>query len=484
MPIPLPLLILGVATTRPAALLSDLIGVNAFIDDPLEKILPVGGLVREYHPLGWDFEAADHKRRWQPSGAAGGNAWFFDDFYGKLANGGATVCPVVWQSPDHLFPGNRTEGKPILVGANAEDPQAYRVHAEHFFQIAARYGRRSVPDSDLDLGTGQLRKSGLGFLRYLEQWNEPDKTWETRAGRFEPNELAAMASDDYDGDQGRMGPKVGIKAADPAMKLVMGGLAGLDLDYVKGMKAWADQHRGGSFPADVLNFHHYSSTGNEQGFKPDGQGISPEADHLREKMASLVQWRNQNLPRTEVWLSEYGYDTHPKSPLHAPKIGSLDGEHVQAAWLLRSVLALAAAGVDRSAMFMLRDTDSQGAGVFATCGLVTQKGEWRPKPSWTYLATFRRAMGSYRFDRIVQPETRPVAVYAFRTDLGKRAFAVWCPSSEDRRVVNYRLAVTGKRVRVVTFRDDSVGGEVRPVPPAKGAVFLTVTETPTLVIQD
>ena len=85
------------------------------------------------------------------------------------------------------------------------------------------------------------------------------------------------------------------------------------------MKLWADFHRSGDFPADVINLHHYSSDGDEhQAFKTTG--ISPEADHLREKFAALAAWRDANLPDRELWVTEFGYDTNQKSPLHAPPV--------------------------------------------------------------------------------------------------------------------------------------------------------------------
>lgn len=457
------------------------IGTNAFIDDPTDKLATSVGFVREYHNWSWDYEGDDKKRRFQPSGAAGGNAWFFDDYYGKLRAGGVTVCPALQQSTAALFPGDNLDAKPIAAGANSEDAASYVLHANHLYQYAARYGSRKMPDSSLDIAPNQPRVSGLGSLRFIENWNEPDKTWRGREGRFAPFELAAMSSADYDGHKGTMGKGVGIRAADPTMKLVMGGLAGLNLEYLKAMTFWSDWKRGAnSFPADMLNLHHYSSDGNEQGFKTTG--ISPEDDHLREKMAEIVAWRDKNLFGKEIWLTEFGYDTNQKSPLHAPPIGTYRADETQAIWLIRSYLALAAAGIDRAAMFMFRDTGPDNPGVFATCGMVTQKGEWKPKPSYFYITTLKNRLRGMRFVGDVTMGQKGVWAYRFSDGANRSAIVVWSPTSTDTHVPDVAIPVGAGPVTRVEFTDDALGGKAAPLTSANGTVRIEVREKPTLLL--
>ena len=280
--------------------------------------VPVG-FVREYHSWQWDNEGPDKQRRFQPSGAAGGNSWFFDDYYAQLKAHGVTVSPAIQQSSPAYFPGADMEAKPLAAGSDSEAPASYAIHAEHLFQYAARYGSTRVPDAQIQLAAKQPRSTGLGALRYIENWNEPDKTWRGRAGRFNPYELAAMCSADKDGDQGRMGKSVGVRNADPKMQLVFGGLAGMKLDYLRAMKFWADNHRNGDFPADVINLHYYSSDGDEQqAFKTTG--ISPEADHVREKLAAFVHWRDMNV----VPLRDLGDGVRLR---HQPEISPARSRH-------------------------------------------------------------------------------------------------------------------------------------------------------------
>ncbi len=467
----------------PLPTMDQFIGTNAFIDDPLELLAKPIGFVREYHNWSWDTEAADKKVRFQPSGAAGGHSWFFDDYYSRLKALGVTVCPAIEGTAPAYFPGADSEAKPLVAGADSEAPASYVLHAAHLFQYAARYGGSPVAPAEIHLAADQSRASGLGSLRYIENWNEPDKTWRNRAGRFNPYELAAMCSADRDGDQGRMGKNVGVRNADPKMRLVFGGLAGMHLDYLRAMKFWADTHRGGDFPADVLNLHYYSSDGDEQqAFKTTG--ISPEADHVREKLTEFVSWRNVNLPDREIWVTEFGYDTNPKSPLHSPAIGSYSAEEVQAIWLIRSYAAIAAAGVDKAAMFMFRDVKSDGGGVFETCGMVTEKGQWKPKPAYFYIATLKKRLTGMRFAGEVTVSNKAATVYRFADDKGHFAYLVWSPTSDDRKLPGVSIPIPGKTATQVEFSAGSLEGKASPLPVQQGRVTLEVREKPVLILSN
>ena len=434
---------------KPKVSFDQFVGTNAFIDDPLDKITGVAGFVREYHSWAWDTENLDRKTRFNPSAAAGGNSWFFDDYYKKLSTAGVTVVPAIQ--------GN-------IAGQTFNDKPDLKTHAAHLFQFAARYGSKKVADSALSLAPGQPRVSGLGTLRYLENWNEPDKTWEGRSGWFTPFELAAMCAADEDA----------IHRADPKMPLVLGGLAGLSLDYLTAMQHWAEFNRGGRFPASVINLHHYCTDGGEQGFGKTG--ISPEADNLRGKLAAVAKWRDTNAPHCELWLTEFGWDTDPRSPIHCPTIKSMDAQIVQAAWLVRAYLLLAAAGVDRAAMFMLRDVNSTGGGVFETCGLVTQKGEWKPKPSWFWVATLKNRLAGYRF--IGDLPTGRADVLALRFSNGSQdALALWCPTAEDKTVKGFKLPVNVSKATAVHFTTGSTTGAAT----ALVNLTLDISEKPTLV---
>jgi hypothetical protein len=458
------------------------IGTNSFITEPPDKMAAALGFVREYHDWQWDTEGPGHKIRFEPSGASGASPWKFDEYYGELNKLGVTTCPCIQQSNPVLFPGDKMSWKPVAKGADTEDPKSYSLHAAHLFQYAARYGSTHVPDSELALAEDQPLRSGLGSLRYIEDWNEPDNTWNDRESHFTPYELAAMTSADCDGDQGRLGNGFGVKSADPKMHLVMAGLSGIGLDYLRAMKFWSDVHRGpGNFPASAINLHHYSNDGNEsQPFR--NFGISPEADHVYETFSNIANWIHCNLPKQELWVTEFGYDTDPKSPIHSPSIGSYSSDEIQAIWLVRTYFALAAAGVDRAAMFMFRDVKTGDGGVFNTCGMVTTLPGWQPKPSYYHIATLKHRLAGYHFDSIVESGKPDVLTYRFTAPGGRTAYAVWCSTSEDLHVPDVRIPVSGRHAVRVDFVDDSLDGKASPITITNGAVTLEAREKPVLIL--
>jgi hypothetical protein len=475
-------------------LVRDFLGVNAFIDDPLDKLTPIG-TVREYHNWGWlaDNYAAGPAYPNMRYTFMNFNGWDWDMYFAGIKAAGASAFPAVQGGVPWI---NGGAVPPIAQGADKTAAASYVAHGDVMFQIAARYGSTKVADAKLELKANQTRVSGLGTVEYFEDFNEQDN-----APGFTGDAFAAMASADYDGDQMRLGDTIGVKNADPNAKLVMGGLSGAYptangkwVDsitvFLDAMRAWSAAHRGGSFPADVINVHLYSFG---PGGMPPAPAVSPEADGVKDKLASVVAYRDKNLPGKPVWWTEFGYDTFDQSPLHAPAIGGNSAEVVQAQWLVREFLAGAAAGIDRATLYVLRDdchtTDVQchPETQFATCGLTTIKGEWTPKPSWFFLATFRARLGTMVFAGEQTSGNPSVSVYRFKdTQSAGGALVVWSPTSNANTVPAYSLALpagvtTAKEVLLV---DQQANGMEQALTPSGGKVMVDVTETPAIVLVD
>jgi hypothetical protein len=482
-----------VAHKRP--LMDGFIGTNGFVDDSIER-LAACGFVREYHNWQWDegnTDASyagypDHKLAWSPSWVSGpGWGWDFDAFYQKLNDAGIEVSPCLQGSAPYVvdYDRERKNDKPIVENGDPARPESYVAHASYLFQFAARYGSTAVDESLLKLRAGQPARSGLGLIRYIENSNEPDKWWEGRTAYFAPAELAAMCSADYDGHKGAMGPTVGVKNADPNMKLVLGGLAKPAVEYLRAMQVWADVHRDGDMPFDVINLHHYSTDGGGQG-GPATTGLSPEADGLRERFEKVVEWRDRYLPGKEVWISEFGYDTNPKSVFRAPAIGTFSGAEVQAQWLVRSYLALAAAGVDRAQQFMLRDANGKNTEKFSSSGLITDKwDQHQPKRSWYYVATLRHILGATRFDREIASGHDRVRIYRFHSNdaLPRTVYAVWCPTASQEEVKAFALPLPGtSKATLVTLEPDSGTGRETELLFDNNRITIDVTERPAFVV--
>ncbi|MCH5597915.1 hypothetical protein [Niabella ginsengisoli] len=339
------------------------IGANAFIDDPIDKLKAVG-FIREYHNWNWDEGDGAPTYPGFPNNqiqfAPSYPGWSFDEFYTNLSKEGVNVSPCIqggvnWLQGSTNFP---AQNKPIdAPGLSTTAPTSYHTKAFHMYQFAARYGSVKIDEKLLALASNQEKRSGLGLIKYMEDWNEQDKTWEGKDAYFSPEEYAAMASADYDGHVGTMnkyGKKYGIKNADSSMKLVMGGLASFDINYIKKMKLWFEANRSDKkFAADALNFHVYAFKDGVS-WQGGGPAVSPEAAGFKRMLTEIVKYRNENLPGTEVWVSEFGWDTNPESVLSPPKIESMDVYEIQAIWLVRAYLEFAAAGRPCSNVYVKR----------------------------------------------------------------------------------------------------------------------------------
>ncbi len=472
------------------------IGLNAFVDDP-PQLIAATGFVREYHNWDWDEGNGDpaykafpnNQMRFSPSYPG----WSYDDFYRNVNNLGVRVAPCIqnsvrWLQKTASF---HSANKPVdAAGLSAADPYSYYAKANFMYQFAARYASRAVPDSLLQLAAGERKVSGLGYVKYIEDWNEQDRTWEGENAEFTPEEYAAMASADYDGHGGTMNlynRKYGIKNADSSAKLVMGGLAIFDIGYVKKMKRWFELNRKDQkFAVDVLNFHLYTFPDGSQ-FGDSGPALSPEEGRLKEQLVPVIKYRNEHLPGKEVWVSEFGWDTHPDSRLSVPEIGSMDRQEVQGIWMIRAYLAFAAAGVDRAQMYMLRDVNPTDKTQFASSGLVGPKGDWTPKKSWYYVATLKNVLKNMRFLGEVKSSQPDVLVYKFKDIKSSRGvYAVWAKTSKDYKVENFpvRLSSKASTAHVISLLAGSTSGEQQLLTIHNGEIFTDVSERPVFITVD
>lgn len=470
-----------------------LIGINALHNQPVDKLRCVGS-VREYHPWQWDEGNGNssypgypnNEFAWSPSWVSGsGWGWDFDQKYSEFKNANLDLSPCLQQTALFMLDSSKNvDQKPISPNDDPEDPASYIEHSRYLFQFTARYGSSQVPASQLMLRNGQPQVSGLGLIKYVENWNEPDKWWRGRDGHFNPYEMAAMCSADYDGHEGALGSGHGAKNADPNIKFVMGGLTILGLDYIKSMKLWCDLHRTSGFPADVLNFHHYSNTSGGQSTNLR-QGISPEDDNLKQKLVEIVDYRDRYLPGKEIWVSEFGYDTNPNSTQGVPAIGNNDGYEVQGQWLLRSYLEMAAAGIDRAHLYFFADLNAPNPNKFNSSGIVNENWfGYQPKKSWYYVYAFKKALTDYRFVSEIPSQNPDVNVYEFYNENSATTiYAAWCTTSEDKKVNNFELNIgNALGATLLTLSPtDTVAIESQLSTSASNSVFINLSERPVFV---
>jgi len=237
-------------------------------------------------------------------------------------------------------------------------------------------------------------------------------------------------------------------------------------------------------PFDVINIHNY--LGNNPDFNQSTSGISPEEGGLRDFLATFVAYRDSLMPGTELWLSEFGYDTNNNSPISVPTIGNFTQYQVQGQWLVRSYLEVIAAGFDKAMIFDLRDAcTGPFCTVFTSAGLLeTQFNNFKPKDAWYYVYTMKNVMTDMVFDADLSTcsDLSCPRVYRFLdpNNANKRIYAVWNPTS-DGSTININLSLEGATTAtLVELGAPSIKGISSPLTGISPTI--TVSESPVFVI--
>lgn len=297
-----------------------------------------------------------------------------DDYLMAMKAAGTDVIFTITGSPDWI--NGHTDGygtnswPPIRQGMNRQDPASYQDFAGICKAVAVRYGSRTMPAGTYAIDpagprwngdTRQEYKSGLGLIKYIEPGNEWDCWWHKGTEQYmEPEEMTALLKACFDA----------IKSVDPDMKIVMPGLTNFDLVYLKRMLDFCNT-KGWVFPADVVNVHHYSSTGNNKHQHPPtwplSSGCPPELDKDFTTAGEVVTWaKTIGKP---AWITEFGYDTEPGSQIYPYQIVGASAEETQSQWIVKSLLAYKEQGMSRAYIFTLAD-EPNGSGTFSHCGLL------------------------------------------------------------------------------------------------------------------
>ena len=436
------------------------IGFNAFIDDPMTAIM-AGGNVREYHNFNWLY---DENGKVKFSQGTWGD---MDSYYSAMKAQNISIIPC-FQGGSTYVSGEKPPEIPVPKDADTENPESYALHAQAFYQVAARYGSNAnIDESTLNVSELSEPKTGLNLLNTLENSNEPNKTWSGKANYFSPYEMAAMCSADYDGHEGTI-PNAGVKTADPNFKLAIGGMlttASL-LEYFDEMKLWFSYHRTDKkFAVDVINIHMGAETYN------------PEDSTFTERVKNIQNWIDENAPGTELWISEFEI---PMADCEIEGTDNHENELYQLRYaqrVARTYLMSIGAGVDRMTKFQLRD---EGEGVYYNSGLTTGKGEWSKKLAWYYTAGMTSMLKNADF--ISDNSTDTVKDYLFKDRItGDEIHCLWSPTSEDKVIKNYSLNAKNFGYAYLTELGTYAEGVTSELKLKNQKVSVNVSESPVFV---
>jgi hypothetical protein len=383
-----------------------------------------------------------------------------------------------WMSQQDITDNNRPLNRPLL---NTEDPASYSRHANMMWNLAAFFGYHLVDTNLLSLAHSP-RLSGRGSMSIYENGNEGDANWVGNK-YCSPYEYFAQSSADWDGDEGRLGKRFGIRQADPNALLMMSGLTELDTNRVKVYRFLAENLRddrqfiwqGG------IQYHHYAQSG--------GRGISPEADSMRWKLSKVADCSYRIAPRVKCFLGENGYDKSPVSWARTPLIPGLSASQSQGIMLLRSINATFFSGFDAYILYWLRDDNPENdPRVYLTSGILCTLPDGKTKvyPGWYYISTMVNRLGKFRPDKVIR-ETGDVWVYRYRhaEKPDSVAYFVYKPTVNGSQLSSYTLELgknTGNLVTAIRFQDDSEQGTEEPIQVADGKIRLSVEEKPAIIL--
>ncbi|MBE9460253.1 carbohydrate-binding protein [Dyadobacter subterraneus] len=493
-----------VATPVPAKdiKLKDLFGVNAYewnfedgntpweINETKMTVAKSFSGVRHY--MDWDkLESREGAFSYNPTLSGG---WNYDAIYERCKAANIEVLACLKQIPSWMqdtYPASERDGEnvPVRYGKDFSDPLSYIEQAKVAFQYAARYGSNTAIDPALlsvytvprwTNDNPNTIKIGMNVIKYIECDNERDKWWKGRKAYQTAREYAANLSAFYDGHKNTMGPAVGIKNADPNMKVVIAGLV-TGSDYVKGMVDWCKEFRGykadGSVNLcwDVVNFHLYTDNGSSSQSGTSTRGAAPEvtiANTILDGFAKVSHDVSQDMP---VWITEAGYDINQESPLKAIRIGAKSALETQGDWILRTSLFSARHGVSKVFFYQMYD-DNDGGGMFGTSGLIN--GDMTRRPAADYFFQVNKVFGEYSYKETTYQD--PI-VDRYERD-GKSLYILTVPD-EKGRTVNHTLHVGDfSHAKIYRPKAGSDNLDVEEVEVVAGNINVTVTETPMFVV--
>ncbi|WP_158795395.1 hypothetical protein [Pedobacter sp. L105] len=495
--------------------MKDLFGVNAFEWDFLQDPHNPNDGSKVYEPkmqLMKSFSAVRHYMDWEKLEDTQGTysfnptkrgGWNYDAVYARCKQEGITVLVCMKNTPDWLYktyPAGKQDADdiPVKYGSNREDPKSYIAQARAIYQFAARYGsNKNIDTTGIHLNHqprwsgDQINKIkvGLNLVKYVECNNEPDKWWKGKRAQQTGREYAANLSAFYDGNKGKLGKNVGVKAADPNMKVVMGGLAKADVKFVHEMIDWCKENRGlkpdGSVDLcfDVVNFHMYSNDNIgwydklKYKFKSKKSGVAPETNSMGEMADSFVALAGELGKNMEVWTTETGYDLRDGSIQGVKTIEGKSAMLTQADWILRTSLMYARHGINRVFFYEAYDSDAPGSdskNPFGTSGLLNEGSR---RPSADYLLQVTKLMGEYVYDNTVSQDPA-VDIYKFRD---KTMYVLVVPDENDRRE-DYTLNLKkAKKARIYTLQPGANAMTFKDYETSHGNLTVHVTETPVFV---
>ncbi len=456
-----------------------LLGINGNTEDYNSKVTRVAcaPYFRDYINWAWFYDLSKYPNPGTQLSVGFSN--IYDGQYVNLNKFG--VEPV----PCFMF-----GGEVKISSIDSRLPEAYAMYGELLFQIGARYGNNPLNTEEVvALSSSYAPKIiNKNVIKWIEAGNEPNG--EGNNG-FNPYEIAALTSTAYDAHCNTVKSAnksgIGVKNADPNLKMAMAGLAGVGTRYIKSMAHWMKFNRAdGQLGLDAFNVHTYCRKTVTYNGYTFSYGVAPEIGNITGELKNLAEFRDKYYPDKELWLTEFGWDTNTSYETEnaCHPYGEFSARELQAMWLVRAYFMFASIGVDRCAMYMCSDLGNEetAVGKYGTSGIIAYNGEY--KDSYYYIYTLRNTMGDMYFSEIIDSGNENVWIYRFENGKGKSCYAVWCPTMDSVEVDNYKLNIDGDTATMVEFANLQKSGISTTLTVENNTVTVGVSERPVLIFSE
>lgn len=454
--------------------MSDFIGVNtnvasydkSFIDDLSE----CAKWIREYHSWA-HYEAADNFYKWdnitrEPQG------WTWPDhnkFMDECQRLGVNVLIDVLGKPE--WAGTH---RGAFTTGDGSHPQDYLDRLEFIGQLVARYGAQTVVDSLLETAD---KVSGLNYVKYFEDDNEPDYWWETPKWSAENYAVYCNAVHDGSGvETSEDYPLLGIKSVDSTAVHVLAGLAANSTTYIQKILDASN----GRIPFDVINIHTYCND-SKDGYSPENENYG-----IEKKLGDFMNWCQNELPNVPVWITEFGWDTYMNNNQHSYIYAP---QAQQANYILRSFFISLKMGFEKAFLFMGSDPNSSNTLQYSSSGLISdQNTGFAKKMSYYYLATMQNILGTSRLTEIVSYRKlvgeNEIYCFKFLNESDDVIYALWTrkknSKTDNGTTLNYTfdLGYQSEFAYSLVPKDKSYTGDRINHTINGTAINLDLTETP------
>lgn len=365
-------------------LFKDFMGINGHFTFKPELYNQVCRLVRNYHDINWDVEKPGDD--YQPPYAVNGVNWK-DHVYGYWKAKGFEV-DICLQLSD--FNANNDNYKELW-----KDKEGWSY--AYGKALASYFG----PSGNEKLATS------------MEIGNEPGVKFDATLYKSIFKNMAQ-----------------GIRAGDSKVKILTPYVTvSTPNDYSQDLKGiYSDED---ILPLyDVINLHSYAAVQPEEGPFNRSYPEDPTIDYLKD-IKNTINWRNNNAPDKEIWITEFGYDACTPEAIKRRSGWGLEldwqgnTDEQQAQYLVRSFLAFAELGVERAYLYFYNDDDEP---FFHSSSGITRHFE--PKMSFWALKQLYETLGDYRLKRIVKKVDGDVYVYEFEhgSNPNSLIWVAWSPT--------------------------------------------------------